>query len=84
MRLAPLAGIIIIAWLLVIAEAYMFFQIIIPFAPPVHVLGSLTLLALLKVVMTFALGILWFVVIVSLSRIYVRSKLRRQPPTSSS
>ena len=84
MKLAPLVGIIVVAWILIMVEAYLLFDVIIPFAPPIHSLGSLTALALLKVLMTLGLGVLWFVVVVSLSETYVRSRLRHRPPTSSS
>lgn len=84
MRIGPLVGITIIAWLLIIIEAYLLFAVVIPFAPPIHTLGSLTALALLKLAVVFGLGVLWFVVIVTLSQTYVMSKLRRRPPTSSS
>jgi len=84
MRTSSLLWIIVIAWLLIIIEAYLFFNLIIPFAPPIHSLGIHTALALLKIVLTFGLGFLWFVVIVSLSETYVMSKLGSRPPTSSS
>ena len=84
MKLSSLAGITIVAWILIIVETYLLFDVIIPFAPPIHVIGAFAALAILKVLMTLGLGILWFVVVVSLSRTYVRSKLRHRPPTSSS
>ena len=84
MRIVSLAVIAVIAWLLIMAEAYILFDFIIPFAPPIHTLGSLTATALLKVLMTLGLGALWFVVIISLSQAYVRSMLARRSPTSSS
>ena len=87
MRLVPIIGILVIAWLLMIAEVYAFFDLILPFAPPIHELGSLTLLALLKVGLTIGLGVLWFLVMQGMAEIYTGSKLRRrahQPPTASS
>jgi len=84
MRTGSLVGITVIAWLLIIVEAYLLFDVIIPFAPPIHSLGSLTALALLKVALTFGLGILWFVVIVSLTQTYIMSRLKRRPPSASS
>jgi len=83
LKLGSLLGITVIAWALILIEAYLLFDVIIPFAPPIHSLGSLTALALLKVVLTLGLGILWFVIIVSLTETYVMSRLRRHPPTSS-
>lgn len=84
MRINYLVGIIVIAWVLIVLESYLLFDVIIPFAPPIHILGSFAALAILKVLMTFGLGILWFVVIVSLSQTYVMSRLSHRPPTSSS
>ena len=83
MKLWSLIGLTVTAWLLILFEAYLLFEGVIEFAPPIHSLGSLTALALLKVGLTFGLGIIWFVVIVSLSQAYVRSRLRSRPPTSS-
>ena len=84
MRLASLVGITVIAWLLIIGEAYIFFGFILEYVPPLHILGSFTVLSVLKVLMTLGLGILWYVVIVSLTGVYVRSKVKSPPPTSSS
>ncbi|QQG48516.1 MAG: hypothetical protein HY247_07175 [archaeon] len=84
MRLAPLVGIMSIAWLLMIGEVYVFFYVILEFAPPIHETGSLTLLALLKVAATLALGGLWFVVMSAVSRFYASSRVRARTPTPSS
>jgi hypothetical protein len=84
MRIAPLVGITIIAWLLIIGEAYLFFEFILEFVPPLHVLGSFTVLSVLKVLMTLGLVVVWYVVIVSITGAYVRSKVKSRPPTSSS
>ena len=84
MRILPIAGIVAVAWLLIIAEVYLFFNVILAFAPPIHELGSLTLLALLKVGATLGLGVLWFVVMSTLAELYTSSKLRSRTPTSSS
>lgn len=84
MRLLPIAGIIAVAWLLIIGEVYLFFNVILPFAPPIHELGSLTLLALLKVASTLGLGALWFVVMSTLAELYTSSKLRSRTPRPSS
>ena len=84
MRLLPIAGIIIVAWLLIIGEVYVFFNMILAFAPPVHTLGSLTVLALLKVGLTLGLGVLWSVVMSTLAESYTSSKLRRRTPKPSS
>ena len=73
-----------VAWLLVMLETYLFFGVIIPLGPPIHSIGVFTAIALLKLALTLGLGALWFVVIISLTQLYARSKVRRPLPTSSS
>jgi hypothetical protein len=77
-------GIIVAAWLLILGEVYVFFEVIIEFTPPIHELGSLTLLAALKVGATLGLGVLWFVAMSFLAQIYTSSKLRSRTPRPSS
>ena len=84
MRLLPLIGISVVAWLLVILETYFFFGVIIPLGPPIHTMGVFTAIALLKLALTFCLGALWFVVIISLTQLYGRSRGKSPSPTSSS
>jgi uncharacterized membrane protein len=80
MRLAPLIGIEVVAFLLIIGETYLFFAAIVPLGPVPHSLAVYTAITLLKVGLTFGLGVLWLVVMVSLTRFYVRSKLRTRLP----
>jgi hypothetical protein len=84
LRILPLVGISVVAWLLVIVETYLFFDVIIPLGPPIHTIGIFTAVALLKLGLTFGLGALWFVVIVSITELYGRSRMRSPAPTSSS
>jgi len=84
LRLQALIGISVAAWLLVIVETYVFFDVIIPLGPALHSIGVFTAIALLKIALTFGLGALWFVVIVSLTEVYERSLEKRLPPTPSS
>lgn len=84
MRILPLIGIEIVAFLLIIAEAYAFFMFIVPLGPVPHNLGEYTAFALLKVILTFGLGVIWLAVMVLLTRVYVRSRLGGLTPTSSS
>jgi hypothetical protein len=84
LRLLPLAFISVIAWLLIIVETYVFFEVVIPLGPPIHSIGLFTALALLKLTLTLGLGVLWFAVILSLTELYGRAMERRPPPTSSS
>lgn len=84
MRLAPLIGIEVVAFLLILGETYLFFMAIVPLGPVPHSLAVYTAIALLKVGLTFGLGVLWLAVMVSLTRFYVRSRLRTRTPTPSS
>ncbi|MBI3858664.1 MAG: hypothetical protein HY296_00270 [Thaumarchaeota archaeon] len=84
MRLLPIASIMVIAWLLMIAEVYAFFDLILNFAPPIHDIGSFTVLAILKVGLTLGLGVLWFLVMQGLAELYTASRLRSRTPTASS
>lgn len=84
MRLTPLIGIEVAAFLLIIGETYLFFMAIVPLGPVPHNLTVYTAITLLKIGLTFGLGVLWLAVMVSLTRFYVRSRLRTRTPTSSS
>lgn len=84
MRILPLVGISVVAWFLVILETYVFFDVIIPLGPPIHSIGVFTAVALVKIGLTLGLGVLWFVVIVSITELYARSRSRNPAPTSSS
>ena len=79
MRLAPLMIMITVAWLLILVESYIFFEFIVPF-PQIHEVGALTLLALLKVGLTFGLGLAWFAIMFLLRYFYVRSRGAARPP----
>ena len=84
MKLAPLIGIEAVAFLLIIGETYLFFVAVIPLGPVPHSLAVYTAITLLKVGLTFGLGVLWLAVMVLLTRFYVRSRLRTRTPTPSS
>lgn len=83
MRFLPLFAMVIVAWLLIIAEVYLFFDVIVAYEPPLHQVGSLTALGLLKVASTLGLGALWFVVMSALAQAYTASKVRPRPPKPS-
>ena len=80
MRLAPPMIMITVAWLLILVESYIFFEFIVPF-PQIHEVGALTLLALLKVGLTFGLGLAWFAIMFLLRYFYVRSRGAARPPS---
>jgi len=83
MKLAPLFGIEAAAFLLIIAETYLFFNFVIPIGSIPHSLTGYTGLALLKLGSIVALVAAWFVVMIGLTRLYVREKLRSAPRPSS-
>ena len=84
MRLAPVFGILTVSWLLMIGEAYVFFELILPYVPPIRVLGAFTALALLKIGMTLGLCVVWFIIMSAVTSYYASSKVRRQTPNPSS
>jgi hypothetical protein len=83
-RIVPLAGIVVAAWLLILFESYLFLEVVIPLGPPIHSLGLLAEVTLLKLGLTLGLAVLWFVVIVSLTQLYIRTRLRDRTPSASS
>ncbi len=84
MKLAPLIAIEVTAFLLIIGETYLFFNVVVPIGQFPHSLGEYTGYALLKVLLTVGLGLLWFLVMLGLTRVYVRSRLRSLTPRPSS
>ncbi len=84
MKLAPLILIELAAFLLIIGETYAFFEFVIIFGPIPHNLGDYTFDAVARIVLTVGLGLLWFLVMIGLTRVYVRSKLKSLSPTPSS
>ena len=83
MKLVPVFLIEAAAFLLIIAETYFFFDFVVPVGSIPRTLTGYTGLALLKLGLTFWLVVLWFVVVVGLTRLYVRSKTRSAPIPSS-
>jgi hypothetical protein len=84
MKLAPLMAIELAAFLLIIGESYFFFAVVVPLGAIPHNLGEYTGYTLLKVALTVGLGVLWFLVMIGMTRAYVRSKLRTPTPRPSS
>ncbi len=83
MKLAQLFIIESAAFLLIIAETYLFFDFVVPLGPIPHTLTDYTGLALLKVALIVGLVVLWFAVMIGLTRLYVKSKIRSSPTPSS-
>jgi hypothetical protein len=81
LRLAPLIAIELVAFLLIMGETYLFFDVIVPLGAVPHSLGGYTLLGLTKILLTFGLGVLWLVVMLALTGLYVRSKIGRPTPS---
>jgi hypothetical protein len=83
MKLLPLFLIESVAFLLIIAETYVFFIFVVPLGPIPHSLTEYTSLALLKIFLTLVLGAVWFFVLDGLTSLYVRSRIRTSPSPSS-
>jgi len=83
MKLAPLFGVEAVAFLLIIAETYLFFNLVVPLGPIPHSLPAYTGLTLVKLLLSLGLVALWFVVMIGLTRIYVKAKIRNAPRPSS-
>jgi hypothetical protein len=84
LRLTPLVLMETVAFFLVIAETYLFFIVIVPLGSIPHNPTDYTALVLLKLGLTFGLGALWFLVMLAMTRFYVRSKLGPRTPSASS
>jgi hypothetical protein len=83
LKLGFLVGIEVVAFLLTIAETYMFFNIVVPLGPFPHNILEYTGYGLLKFLLTLGLGVVWFLVMIWLTRLYTRSKLNPSPSPSS-
>ncbi len=83
MRLAPLIVIEVVAFLLIIAETYLFFNVVVPLGPIPHNILEYTGYGLLKLILIAGLGAVWFLVMLELTRLYTRSKLSPSPRPSS-
>ncbi len=83
MRLAPLIAIEVVAFLLIIAETYLFFNVVVPLGPIPHSILEYTGYGLLKLILIAGLGAVWFLVMLEMTRLYTRSKLSPSPRPSS-
>ena len=83
MRLTYLIGIEVAAFLLIIAETYIFFNVVVPLGPIPHNLLEYTGYGLLKVILIAGLVAVWFLVTLGLTRLYTKSKLSLSPRLSS-
>jgi hypothetical protein len=83
MKLGSLIGIEVVAFLLIIAETYIFFNVIPALGPIPHNPLEYTLSGLLKILSIVALVVVWFLGMLELTRIYTRSKLSLSPRPSS-
>ena len=83
MKLTPLIGIEVAAFVLILIETYVFFNVVVPLGPIPHNLVEYTGYGILKALLVVGLVAVWFLVMVELTRLYTRSKLSL-PPTPSS
>ncbi len=63
-----------VAWFVILGVSYLFFEVVLPSGSPIHVKGSFTLDALVRIGVTFGLGVTWFVVMFVLRYLYIRGK----------
>ncbi len=83
--LYALTIIVVVAWLLIIGESYIFFAVIRPLGPALHIGLRLRFLSsLLKILGTIGLALGWVAVMLTLRAAFVRAKLPRKTPTASS
>jgi hypothetical protein len=80
----PLIAIEAVAFLLIIGETYFFFGVVVPLGSVPHNFTTFTGYATLKVLLTFGLGVLWFLVMLVMTRLYVRTRLKHRTPRPSS
>ncbi len=66
--------IVTVAWLLILAESYLFIAVIRPLGPPIH---SFVPSSALKVILTAGLAVLWVTVMFALDLLY--TKWRKTP-----
>lgn len=83
MKLLPLLLIELVAFLLIIAETYVFFIFVVPLGGLPHDLTEYTSFALLKMVLILVLGAVWFLVLDELTNLYVRSRIKSSPSRTS-
>lgn len=63
-----------VAWFVILAVSYLFFEVVLPSGSPIHVRGSFTLDALVRIGLTFGLGAAWFLVMFALRYLYIHGK----------
>ena len=83
-RVAYLLGVEVAAFLLIILESYAFFTYVVPIGPLPHDPIYYTAEAVEKIALTIGLGLVWLLVMLGLTRVYVRSRLGAPTPTPSS
>ena len=78
--LYSLMGMVTVAWLLVVAESFVFIAVIRPLGPTLH--GGGIPSSVLKVILTLGLAVLWVAVMFTMDALYSRSK--RKTPSATS
>ncbi|MDA4128708.1 MAG: hypothetical protein OK422_04575 [Thaumarchaeota archaeon] len=74
-------SLITLSWFLIIGLSFLFFVVIVPAFPAIHNSGVFTVVAILKIGLTFGLVLVWVGVMVYARRIYVRSRRIIPSPT---
>jgi hypothetical protein len=75
----------VVAWLLIVGESYVFFAVIRPLGPPLHIGFRLSFLSsVLKILGTAGLIVGWIAAMLALRAFLFQFKLARKIPISSS
>ena len=74
-NLHGLMVIVTVAWLLILVESYLFFAVIRPLGPAIHLYGPSSVV---KILLTAGLAAIWVAVMFALDSLYAR---RRRTPT---
>jgi hypothetical protein len=82
LRLVPLVALELVAFLLILGETYLFFEVIVPIGTLSHNLSDLTFYSIEKSVLIFGLGVLWLVVMAGLTNLYVKTRVGRPTPSA--
>lgn len=76
-RMLPLMGMLMFAWLLIILGSFLIFKVVAPLPNILPSFQGLLITAILKALLAVLLVALWLIIMVSLTKLYVKRKLLR-------
>ena len=77
-RLLPLIGVIVVAWILVFVGSYIIFNVIVPLPNFFPGREGFIFTGVIKAVFSTILVIIWLLLTVKLTNLYVKKKIIRQ------